>query len=411
MRIPMRSSIFYKILPLFCCTILLACGNDKPIQGFDPDVGFDDDDLGSVRKATLHSVDLQFSFEDTMTTTGSSPNLSIGTFSNIDTKTLIKFESFPNPDSLTILDAALILRTSVVTGNVAGQTFEATVHRVTADWEEASVRAETFGEAFDPTPLANATIHSIYRVDSLNVERVRFDLGEDGTELIRQWADSTSGVNNFGFLIDSNGADFIKQFYSTEFFTGSRAPQLEVTVRVQRTGADTTLTTTAMSDAYLVERGPGYMLPDGPLYVDHIFSRQSIIRFDLSQIPRESTINRAEFIFNIEQDNSVLNSDGFSVQLVQLDNAVTTPDLFEVGSNASALSSVPNVQESTTTVSVPIRSILQAWVNEVIENNGLLLRSATPGKDVSYIAVAPCESDTTRCPRLVVDYTVPPTLE
>lgn len=410
MRILMRSNIWYKALPLICF-ILLACGNDKPIQGFDPDLGFDDDDLGSVRKATLHSVDLQFSFEDTLTTTGSSPNLSVGTFSNIDTRTLIKFESFPNPDSVTILDAALILRTSVVTGNVTGQTFEATVHRVTDDWDEANVRAENFGEAFDPTPLASATIRSIYRVDSLNVEQVRFDLGDDGTELIRQWSDSTSGVNNFGFLINSNSANFIKQFYSTEFFTGSRAPQLEVTARVQGTGADTTITTTAMADAYLIERNPGFMLPDGPLYVDHLFGRKSIIRFDLSQIPRESTISRAELIFNIEQEKSVLNNDGFSIQLIALDNAVTTPDSFEVGSNAQPLSSVPNVQESTTTVTVPIRSTLQAWVNEVIENNGLLLRSATPGKDISYIAISPCESDTTRCPRLVVDYTVPPTIE
>lgn len=410
MKMRWKSNIWHKFL-LLLCFLVLACGNDKPIQGFDPDLGFEDDDLGSIKKATINTVDLEVTFEDTVSATGVSPLLSVGKFANIGTKILLKFDAVL-PDTVAILDAALVLRTSSITGEATGQTFEATVHRVTEDWSEGSVKAESFGEAFDPDPLASATILSIYRVDSADVEAVRFDLSQQGVELVRQWADSTSGVDNFGFLIDSNNANFIKQFYAKEFFSSSRAPQLELLVRFQGADSDTTLRTASIADAYLAERiNPGLELPPGPLYVDHLFSRQSVIRFDLSGIPRESTINRADLIVDVQQENSVLNPNGLSLEAVILENIVTTPDSLQLSSAPPKLSETPRIEKSTTSIRFPIRGLLQAWVNETAENHGLLLRTATPGLDIAHVALHPCASDSSRCPRLEVDYTVPPTLE
>jgi len=410
MKIRWKSNIWHKFLPLLCF-LILACGNDKPIQGFDPDLGFEDDDLGSIKKTIINSVDLQVTFEDTVTATGISPLLSIGKFANIDTKILLKFQALL-PDTVSILDAALVLNASSITGEATGQTFQATVHRVTEDWSENRVKAENFGDAFDPNPLASTTILSVYRVDSLDIEVVRFDLNDEGVELVRQWADSASGVDNFGFLINSNNANFIKQFFAKEILSSSRAPQLEMSVMIEGADSDTTLLASAVADAYLAERiDPNLKLPTGPLYVDHLFSRQSVIRFGLSEIPKESTINRADLILDVQQGNSVLSPEGLSLEAVVLQNEVTTPDSLRLGSSPSKLSATPLIRESTTSIRLPIRSLLQAWVNETAENHGLLLRTTTPGLDISHVALHSCEDDSAFCPRLEVDYTVPPTIE
>lgn len=401
-----KSRVVYYFIVLFF-SISLACKEDRPIQGFEQ---LDPNERGTVSRKTITNLEVEESFQDTVSATGAGTILSVGAFRGMETRILMKFENLP--DTVSITHAALLLRTSGIVGDDAASPFEATIHQLTTAWEEGTVTAENFNfqSSIISTPIASTELRPIEAVTDttdtlLLTETVRFDFEQQGLDLVREWADSNSTVDNFGVLVDfAPGSNFVKEFFSRN--NSSNVPILEL--QVTAGGVRDTTGVFATADAEIVSRLA--QPPPGPLYMDNIFSQQSIIKFDLSEIPRESTINRASLELHVQGENTILSNRGFTARLDILSEEFIPPKTFKLDSTFDTiLFSVTNPDEPVT---IPIRSLLQAWVADVVENHGILIRAAIPGRDITRIAL---ESDMTNpelAPKLNVDFsTAPPVRE
>lgn len=389
---------------LLLLSIILGCKEDKPIAGFD--MLTNPNDRGRVDNAIINNLEIEETFSDTITATGRSILLLLGEFDNVRSQILLKFET---PDTVTINDAALILNTNTIYSDGENKSsFRATLHRVTADWDERDVTFENFGNSFESNSIGETEIlttgSGLSENDSL-FESVRFELTSEGTELVRSWADTTL-MNNFGVLVnfDPVEAEFMKEFFSQNSPIGQ--PRLELEVLENGSELDTIMVV-ATADAYLVESIAEP--PSGPLYVDNVFSRQSVVKFDLLQIPRESTINRASLTLNVKKDNSIIkNIDGYVIQI----DALTAPfeSVNQFDRDSTLLFTDKFIRNTDSPVIIEMAPLLQSWVAESIENHGILIRVATAnaGRDISRVAFHSNTTSTNLAPRIEVEFSRAP---
>lgn len=393
---------------------LSSCSGDLPVQGFNPDDGFDPDNKGSISNVVIGTMQ-EVAFSDTTTVTGRSPFLLLGAFQDIETRILMKFEDIP--DSMIIRTATILLRTNALLGetNTKGR-FTATVHNVMSDWGDSTVTDESFGDAYEASSIGSVEMLSVDRgvagIDSVDVETVRIELNEMGLDAIR---DTTSLFRQHGVLIDFENSTFIKEFFSQN--NQSRLPQLLLTVDGDSIASDRVFVDVA-EDAFIVKQLVG--LPQGPLYVDNIFSHQFVIKFDLSNIPRESTINKAKLDFNVIPELSVLpghtlsSTDGITVQINRLQETYNPANTIRIDSTFTPILAVVNPSDAS--LSLPrieftalFRLLFQQWVSQDVENHGFVMRTFTPGFNVSRVAFGSTVNGSESGPKLELDFTVAPT--
>lgn len=382
-------------------SIVLAtsCRSDRAIQGFEL---ADSKERGTIQNGVLETLSVQATFSDTVANTGNSPLLLLGEYDNVATQVLLKFNNIP--DSVTILNAAVVLLANdLVSDGTSKSTFQAFVHEVTRAWEENKVTYDNFNQGFDAQVLATADIEPITEVvvgiDSTVAEPVRFEFNAQGVDLVRQWADTTR-ANNFGVLIDAPNSSFIKEFLSRGNLSGQ--PRLELTT--QKEGEIDTVSITVAEDAFIVRKL--FEPPAGPLYVDNLFTTATVLEFDLSGLPRETTINDASLVLNVDQENSILQGDITTLRLIRLNKAFEPPQSFVIDSSFVAIPI--SLTRASKEIKVPIRSLMQAWVLEIFENHGFIIQTASPGRDVNRVAFYSSATDAARAPRITVDYTTAP---
>ncbi|MFQ5648340.1 MAG: DNRLRE domain-containing protein [bacterium] len=377
----------------------VGCEQDDPIDGFD--LLSNPADRGVVDSTTITTLLGEETMQDTLVATGSGLFLELGQFDDLETRILLRFNSVP--DSVVIQGAKLVLNTNTFYADGSEKfSFQATVHRVTAPWDEKSVTYEEFGNAFDPTPIAEAEIFTtalgVGTVDSL-FESIRFEFGEEGKNLVRDWA---AGSDTLGILIDFESSGFIKEFFSQD--GNITQPRLELAVSDSGAGGDTTIVSVADADAYIVNRL--IPLPEGPLYVDNIFGHQSFVKFDLSMIPRESTINLARLKLDVIQSNTNVKNSGFAFLVNTLEEPFTPESEVKIATDGFLTSAVANPQ--TTTLEITITNLVQFWVTEDVENHGILLRTTSPGSDITRLAFHSSQTDPDLAPRLEVRFSSAP---
>ncbi len=377
-----------------------ACKSDRPIDGFD--MLLNQNQLGQVDTARV-VTSLEASFEDTVTATGRSFALSLGAFNETEARILLRFGDIP--DTVEIARATLLLDTSTLLSE--GRTkseFVARVRKVNSAWDEKTVNYSNF--AFDTTgTLASARIKSTVAdfsaSDSSFIEATRFEFDSEGLDLVRRWADPAS-ADTHGVLIDFDQSDFIKEFSSRE--GALIRPRLELVVSENGAVVDT-IFSIATADAYLVNRTAS--LQPGPLYVDNLFSEQSVIKFDLDNIPRESTINRASLILHVDQEKSVVKQNGFTFQMNRLNAFDPATDAATADSVATPIFAV--VGRDSSRVRLSVLNLVQFWVTNDFVNEGLLLRTTTPGRDVTRIAFHSRNTNPELAPRLEIEFSAAPT--
>ncbi len=389
------------IVAMALAGLLAGCKQDDAIDGFD--LLSNPADRGSVDSTTIWTA-FEQTFEDSVRKTGSGSFLELGAFDGLETQILLRFDSVP--DTVQVLAAKLLLNTNTIyaTGD-AKSSFRATVHKVNIPWTEGSVAYDEFhtgGNSFDASAISSAEIFSsaadLSTSDSLFIETLKLDLSPAGLELVRNWADSTRS-DNHGILIDFEGSNFIKEFLSQN---GSiNQPRLELDV-MRGTVRDTILSV-ADADAFLVNR---VVEPaGGPLFVDNVFGHQTALRFDLSDIPRESTINNAVLKLNILSSQSNVKNSGFTVWVTTLADSFTTEN---VRVDSSGFTTTATVGKQTTVLEIPLLALLQVWVTESVQNHGILLRTISPGSDITRVAMQSNATDPLLAPRVEVEFSSAP---
>ena len=365
--------------------IINGCRSDKPIQG--PDLA-DPDNRGKVR-FTISTSDLEESFSD-IATTGRSIYLSLGSFKNIETRILLRFDNIP--DSVTA--ATITLIPHAIVGDSSGS-FTATVHQILTDWDEPTVTDSNFVNMFEPNPIGSAEVFPTVSkiVDSLSTtDTLRIEID---AEVVNTWIDSTA---NKGVLINFSNDGFIKEFFSRE--NASNRPQLEIQFAENGSALDTTLTVRA--DAYLVRSLADP--PPEPLYVGNAIRHQSVIEFDLTNIQREATINKAILKLNAQEENSLLKDDGILLEFLRLKEPFEDHDSIRLDSSLV----IRPISSFGGSDSLNIQVFVQEWISERFENNGFIIRPQAPGRDVSRVAFYSTEIDTSLAPKLKIDFTLPP---
>ncbi len=388
--------------PTLLIVLLFGCKQDEPLDGFD--LLTNPSDRGSVDSTSIVTLAVEETFTDTLSRTGTGLFLELGQFDGLQTHTLLKFESIP--DTVTINEATLLLNTNTIYAEGRQKSsFDATVHQARIGWNENEVlRFDDFVNGYDPTPIAGAKILStaadLSGTDSLFIETVRFEFNSAGVNLVRTWAD-TNRMDNFGILIKFDNSMFIKEFLSQN---GSlNQPRLELGV-TNGNGVRDTLFSVANEDAFILERVAP--LPSGPLYVDNVFSHQTVLKFDIADIPRESTINQAVLNLNVMQDNSNIKNSGFTILINSLEQEFQPPDVIEV--DPQGFATTASVGPTTRNVEIPITSLLQFWLTEDIDNRGIILRTASPGQDITRVALESTATNSELAPRIDVQFSVAP---
>lgn len=384
-----------------CASFLAGCKGDRAIQGFDL---IDPDNLGTVRSMSLDSLETAVAFDDTLVATGDAAFLLLGLSQNVSSRILMRWENVPSVED-EILEATIILTSARVLGPTdSKRSFPATVHRVTADWEETTVTHESLGNSFDLTPIGGGEITTAVQVtvaDTVQPERTRIPLTAEGVALVNQWRDTTVVDFRRGIIIDFASADFMK------FFEGRNSvdrPRLEMITRLNDTDRDTLLFAPS-GDSYLIEKTS--TLPAGPFYVDHVTSQQFVIKFGLGSIPRESVVNLALLVLNVDAQNSVITDAGFTFQIIRLAEEFQEPNIVVIDSTFAPINI--NVEEGSTGLATPaILNLFQDWVSAIAENHGILIRTATPGRDVSRVAFFSPQTDVTMAPSIQVKFSVAP---
>lgn len=392
------NSLKMKLPPALCLllVVIIGCREDNALQGFDLLTA--PNGQRAVDTTTVRVL-VEATFQDTLTATGSSIFLDLGQIDNVQSRALLRFKAVP--DSIDISKVTLILDTNTIIAQ--GQTksrFLASVHRVTSDWEESTVTSEDFGDAFELAALGEAEIVSTGAVvtgfDTLSTESIRFEFNQDGVDLVSDWADTTL-PDNFGILIDFDDAEFVK-----EFIAGNSAfnqPRLEI-VGLKSNGEQDTVLTVVDEDAFLAREMSE--LPGGPLYIDNVFSWQTVLQFDLSEIPRESTINEAILEIDVDKSVTQVKSSGFSIRIDLLSAPYVPPTSFKIDSTFFPFAAL--VVPTTGTMTTVLTSLVQFWVTGEIENNGIILRAVNPGSDVTRVALHSGQSNPGRGPRLKLKF-------
>ena len=233
------------------------------------------------------------------------------------------------------------------------------------------------------------------------IESIRFGFDEDGIQLVRNWTDTTR-ADNFGIIIKhSANSDFIKEFFSVNGIFNQ--PRLELEI-LTSSGIDTIVSVADEDVSIVTEDGS---LQQGPLYVDDFLGLQTVLDFDLSAIPRESSINDATLELIIDRDASRIKSTGYAFQITRLAEEFSGPSTLSLDSDFIPINQV--VSNSITTLSIPVGGLVQFWVTEDVQNNGILLRAVNPGRDASKLVLRSNRLAPDSGPRLVIHFSSAPT--
>ena len=401
-----RKGPWYTTTPLVLIVSLVAglgtgCRKDSPL-----DFGALEDPTarGRIDTTSITTSLVEESIQDTVTVNGRGPFLELGKFGNLSSRILMKFSTLP--DTITINRATLILDTNTIfTDGRNRSIFTARIHRSLSDWEERNVTSKNFGGSVEPAVLAEARIISsaadFAAGDSLFLESVRFDFNDEGLDVVRSWQD-TLRSDNFGVLIDFDPESrFIKEFFSQNGPLNQPRLELDITTPSKRD----TIFRLPREDAFLVEMDEP--LTEGPLFVDDLFSLQSTLKFDLSAIPRESTINRAVLFLTVKDDATAIKTSGYGIRIERLATELALPAEFRIDSTFVSITDL--VTRNTSILSITVTNLIQFWVTGAFENHGLLIRTRNPGRDVSRLAFHSSQTSSSLAPRLEISFTSGPT--
>jgi len=327
--------------------------------------------------------------------TGTSPLMLLGEADNRRASILIKFTNFP--DSGEVVSAKLTMINFKSIGDSTGQ-FEASAHAVLEDWKESLVTFENFNRQFDPEELARAT------VTPADSDTVVFEFDP---ALIAGWRDSS--ITNNGIYIQPHNATFLSHLISRNSL--DRIPVLRIGFK-PIAGQDSVATWISLptQDAFIFERlAP---INGGWLYAADGEDYRSILKFDLSAIPKSATISRATLTLTVDSLNSFLaKDDGYVFDLYRLTEDSDDPLTAALDSSRAINKVSVNVTSASKTLGIDIRSQVQQWTFGNQFNFGMLLLSRRPERELYRAAFYSTAQDSAKAPKITITYTVPPTIQ
>ncbi len=377
-----------KCIGLFFLVFLLSCTEKSPL----PLTA--DENIGEIIARDI-VADLSLVSEPEIINTGFSQYLYLGTVDQKKSAILMRFDDLPDSSEIISAKLELIAVDTLVRNQ---HPFEAVIYKSPQHFESLEVTSKNFPFGSWTEEMARAT------VTTADTDTVIFELSPTWVET---WKDS---VNNTGFVITTEASDVGRRFGSTS--DRKVAPVLRLVYKQVNAAQNDTMLTVPTADTFIYESGPA--LVDGPLYVATGEEYRSILKFDLSDIPANATINQAELILTVDQENSFLSSEGIRINAFRLKETATDPFAADIDSSFSLSVSDISIRPGVESVDMIMQFITQRWTRQDtlgFDNYGILLFARTKYNIFSRVAFFNVDADSGRAPKLTLHYTTPPSYE
>lgn len=336
-----------------------------------------------------------------LTNTYSSGNLIVGRNGNYDSKALLLFSGLSTShDSATVNSAVIRLKyrnyyfpnsSSDSLGQVSFDVFKINDSLMFENITLDSVDNTTFGTVSQGNYTGSPT------ADTQDVEITL------NSSMVKDWLEAAADPNytnkNYGIVLSPSAAsNVLKAFYSVSNGNESLKPEIEIIVT--KLGETDTLLYDAASSLSLVnttisQTSELFYLQSGVAYVQ-------VLKFDLSKIPANATINDVQLYLTLDEAHSVLTTQ--SSKIIGAERVTDTAGLVTDGqSYNSSVQSDGKYYFRLVNNAYP--SPFQRWLLGET-NYGLYLRPTTIQQNLDlYAFYNTTATDPAKRPRIVIKYT------
>ena len=350
--------------------------------------------VGSLHEAVLPAVEIQQ--VRTELNGGASDFIFVGQRRDLRAKALLLFDVFP--DSAVATDAELRF---VIARHYGSGTMHVFAHPVTESWDEYEVRWSSF-PAVDTTTFLGEADWTV--ADSQTVS-IPLD-----TATVNGWMRGT--VENHGVAILPAGyVEILFRLFSVETVNTDLAPYLWM--HYTANGKVDSARIFPSADLFVATRPEPP--EDGPYMISGLVADRILLKFDLSSVPSAATINSVQFEWSIDttatffEDSPILvalqrvQSYPWDLANLAFDTNVNIVRFYLAhGDDILTISSLDEVRRVT--------DMMQRLVYGVLSDNGFVLKMGDEDTDFGWVGFVRAPGDSTVGPRLVVTYTIPPTV-
>jgi hypothetical protein len=324
-------------------------------------------------------------------------------------KSFIKFDLSQLPANATITDAQLSFYHNA-TSSSAGQagTNSCELKKVTSTWDESTINwnnqpsTTSIGKVVIPTSTSATQDHT-----NINI-----------TTFAKDWYLNPN--TNFGFEMDIINKTPLAsmKFCSSDYSTASKRPKLSITYTVSDQNC-VTIKPDAVDgkDAFIYEKNPSTNYGNYANFISFAWTfsgtpyvGQSLIEFDISQIPSNVTITEAQISLYHNPSSSSAGQSGINESKLKKVTSSWNESTVTWNNKPTTSSSGAIILATSTSAiqdyeNIDLTAIVQDWYTNSSSNNGLMLDITTRNPLASMLFCSSDYSDSTKRPKLVVCYT------
>ena len=325
--------------------------------------------------------------------TSSSANLMVGLFQSYISKALLKFISVtPDYDSATVLSASLNLRSNdyFFEDSLGVTAFE--IFSLTQSFDFTEIKYDELTSS-----SIGQTVIGTYSGTPTNLTSVSINLDN---QTVQGWlnyaADTNHTTKNYGIvMLPAGGSNTIKSFYSSNQVDTVR-PSL--TVIVSKNSNIDTLTLN-VSQSVSLNDAPTSILPQDRFILQSGISFRNIIKYDLTKLPSNVTINMAMIELTLDKANSYITTNSDERLLIGMLTDTVENETDGLGYYAYKKDSI--------TYMTYLNPIFQKWNSGISTNYGLLFANVSEYSNLDrFVFYSHTYADVNRRPRLKIIYTI-----
>ena len=383
---------------------ILSCDETtefKSGQLFSPSV------QGQLATDTLYA-ELDTTYSIPIPSTRFSNRLLIGSFAGFTCRPIIKFASLPA--NATISDAYIRFTTSGINGDNP-QPFTIRAHPILADW---TTNIDQVWDDYQQNIDMNTILGTMeVTVDSSDTLIMQMD--SVGLDYFNKWANEDSSEFNYGFLLDFDNADFMKEFFSN----GTVDPPLVVLTYAPPLDTTRKDSFIAASDAFLIEGNFARVVDRD--YIVSLSPLVTLLQFDTTPLQNKGIIVSANLQLSVDSLNTLISEDfGVYARILKLTSDLND-SMVVIDSSISGLASYSidinrfNKDDSYIEINTGAerRDFGVLFIQDLVENpqpiKKLYIGFRSNVDFLSHIALLKRDHpDATKRPRLIIEYWIPP---
>jgi len=384
---------------LFAFTILIRCTTENTVPN-----GYDEinrKDKGEIVSRVYSPSRIAEYWQPPQA--GPRTTILLGQYQGYKARILLRFYPYFAVDSASVTMAELTLNMFQRHGD--GSPFNAKIYPLNdTEWIEKQVLWPDVRNVVDyANPVGELQVPAM---DSATVT------GAIDPELVNDWIELQD--RNNGILIDFESAAFMAAMLTTENQAGWATLRLAYT---KKDGSADTVNVDVLEDVTLFEfdaEKPNNQLFENPDYIHagNFSGYRSLLEFDISDIPNESTIHQAFVTLVPVNEESWTRENGMALALNSVTDSLWNPETISIDSllntpTTLGLASADSVSFFDETSIKNMVSFVQIWALDISPNYGLLLQSLEYGLDPSHLTFYGQANDPALVPKLYITYSLP----